>query len=78
MCVNLGPGCCAAAWKNLLTQSATLGPVDKPDPVPDATEQDEAEKAAGSLVIARCNAPLLLEMADAALECVSAVRKAAC
>ena len=47
--------------------SNALGPVDKPRPDADASEQDETEKAGGELVISGGDAPLLLEMANQAL-----------
>jgi hypothetical protein len=45
-----------------------LGPVDKPDPEPNASEQDETEEAGCGLVIPGGNTPLFLEMANEALE----------
>ena len=44
-----------------------LGPVDKPRPDADASEQDESHEAGGELVIPGGDAPLLLEMANEAL-----------
>ena len=44
-----------------------LGPVDKPSPNTDAFEQDESDEAGGEFVISSGNAPLLLEMANEAL-----------
>ena len=44
-----------------------LGSVDKPRPNTDASEQDETDEAGGELVISGGDAPLLLEMADEAL-----------
>ena len=44
-----------------------LGPVDKPRPDADASEQDESHEADGELVIPSGDAPLLLEMTDEAL-----------
>jgi hypothetical protein len=46
---------------------AGLGPVDKPRPDADASEQDESHEAGGELVISGGDAPLLLEMANEAL-----------
>ena len=46
---------------------AELGPVDKPNPNSDASEQDESDEAGGKLIISGGNAPLLLEMPDEAL-----------
>ena len=45
-----------------------LGPVDKPDPETNASEQDEAEEAGCGLVIAGGNTPLFLEMTNEALD----------
>jgi hypothetical protein len=42
-------------------------PVDKPDPEPNASEQDEAEEARG-FVIPCGNTALFLEMTDEALD----------
>src|ERR1700678_2093995 len=44
-----------------------LGPVDKPRPDTDTSEQDESHKAGGELIISGGDAPLLLEMANEAL-----------
>ncbi len=44
-----------------------LGPVDKPRPDADASEQDESHEAGGELVVPGGDAPLLLEMANEAL-----------
>ena len=44
-----------------------LGPVDKPRPDANASEQDESDEAGGELVISGGDAPLLLEMANEAL-----------
>ena len=44
-----------------------LGPVDKPHPDSDASEQDESNEAGGKLIISGGDAPLLLEMPDEAL-----------
>ena len=44
-----------------------LGPVDKPRPDADASEQDESDEAGGELVISGGDAPLLLEMRNEAL-----------
>jgi hypothetical protein len=41
--------------------------VDKPRPDADASEQDETHEAGGELVISGGDAPLLLEMANEAL-----------
>ena len=41
-----------------------LGPVDKPRPDADASEQDEPQEAVCELVISGSDAPLLLEMAN--------------
>jgi hypothetical protein len=43
-----------------------LGPVDKPSPNTDASEQDESDEAGGEFVIPSGDAPLLLEMANEA------------
>jgi len=43
-----------------------LGPVDKPSPNTDASEQDEPDEAGGEFVIPSGDAPLLLEMANEA------------
>ncbi len=48
-------------------RDTTLGPVDKPGPDTEASEQDESQEAGGELVISGGDAPLLLEMADEAL-----------
>jgi hypothetical protein len=45
----------------------SLGRVDKPSPNTDASEQDESDEAGGELVISGGDAPLLLEMANEAL-----------
>ena len=45
-----------------------LGPVDKPDPETNASEQDEAEEAGCGLVIPGGNTPLFLEMTNEALD----------
>jgi hypothetical protein len=45
-----------------------LGTVDKPDPEPDATKQDEPKKTARGLIVSGSNAALLLEMPDEALD----------
>lgn len=47
--------------------SLELGPVDKPSPNADASEQDESAEGDGELVISGGNTPLLLEMPDEAL-----------
>jgi transposase-like protein len=47
---------------------AQLGPVDKPRPDADASEQDESHEAGGELVISGGDASLLLEMADEAVD----------
>ena len=44
-----------------------LGPVDKPSPNTDASEQDESDEAGGEFVISSGDAPLLLEMTNEAL-----------
>jgi hypothetical protein len=44
-----------------------LGPVDKPCPDADASEQDESDEAGGELVISGGDAPLLLEVPNEAL-----------
>ncbi len=44
-----------------------LGPVDKPDPAPQAADQDEANVAAGGFVISRSDPALLSEMAHTML-----------
>ncbi len=44
-----------------------LGPVDKPRPDADASEQDESHEAGGELVISGGDAALLLEMPNEAL-----------
>ena len=44
-----------------------LGPVDKPSPNADASQQDESEEAGGKLVVPGGDAPLLLELTDEAL-----------
>ena len=44
-----------------------LDPVDKPRPDADASEQDEPQEAVCELVISGSDAPLLLEMANEAL-----------
>ena len=45
-----------------------LGPVDQPEPALDAGEQDEANEAAGCLVIACGDPAVFFEVADAALD----------
>jgi hypothetical protein len=45
----------------------SLGPVDKPRPDADASEQDESHEAGGELVISGGDAALLLEMPNEAL-----------
>ena len=50
------------------TLLSRLGPVDKPDPALDAGEQDEANEAAGCLVISCGDPALFFEVADAALD----------
>jgi hypothetical protein len=42
--------------------------VDKPRPETNASEQDEAQEAGGKLFISGGDAPLLLEMANEALD----------
>jgi hypothetical protein len=42
--------------------------VDKPDPEPNASEQDEAEEAGCGLVIPGGNTALFLEMTNEALD----------
>ena len=54
--------CARAASENL------LGPVDKPDPQPDASEQDKTKEAGVGLVVSGCNTALFLEVADEALD----------
>ena len=44
-----------------------LGPVDKPRPDTDASEQDESHEAGGELIISGGDATLLLEMPNEAL-----------
>ena len=44
-----------------------LGPVDKPRPDADASEQDESHEAGGKLIISGGDAALLLEMPNEAL-----------
>jgi hypothetical protein len=44
-----------------------LGPVGKPNPDSDASEQDASDEAGGELIISGGDAPLLLEMPDEAL-----------
>ena len=44
-----------------------LGPVDKPRPDADASEQDESDEGGGELVISGGETPLLLEMPNEAL-----------
>jgi hypothetical protein len=46
----------------------TLGPVDKPYPETNASEQDEAEEAACGLVISGGDTPLFLEVTNEALD----------
>jgi len=57
-------------WKPLDNEPfvLALGPVDKPCPDSDASEQDESHEAGGELVISGGDAPLLLEMANEALD----------
>ena len=47
--------------------AGTVGPVDKPRPDADASEQDKSDEAGSELVISSGDAPLLLEMPDEAL-----------
>jgi hypothetical protein len=42
--------------------------VDKPDPDADASEQDEAEKTGRCLVVAGCDAAMVLEFVEEALD----------
>src|SRR5215472_10445573 len=51
--------------RNRKITTVVLGPVDKPDPALDAGEQDEANEAAGCLVIACGDPALFFEVADA-------------
>jgi hypothetical protein len=44
-----------------------LGPVDKPRPDADASDQDESHEAGSELVISGGDAPLLFQMANEAL-----------
>jgi hypothetical protein len=41
--------------------------VDEPSPNTDASEQDESDEAGGEFIISSGDAPLLLEMANEAL-----------
>ena len=47
--------------------SSLLGPVDKPRPDADASEQDESHEAGGELIISGGDAALLLEMPNEAV-----------
>ena len=46
--------------RNRKITTVVLGSVDKPDPDADATEQDEAEKTGGGLVVASGDAAVVL------------------
>jgi hypothetical protein len=59
------PDDCSVSFRGELP--SRLGPVDKPRPDADATEQDETDEAGGELVISGGDAPLLLEMPNEAL-----------
>ena len=52
----------------LACRETALGPVDKPDPDTNASEQDKSEEAGCCLVISGGDAPLLLEMTNEALD----------
>src|ERR1700761_9599854 len=45
--------------------------MDKPDPDANAGEQDEPEKTGGCVIVARCNAPAVLEAVDEPLDAVA-------
>ena len=51
----------------LIDCQSWLGPVDKPNPDSDASEQDESDETGGELIISGGDASLLLEMPDEAL-----------
>jgi len=68
----LGAGGFAAFFSHapliaLVVVGVALGPVDKPSPNADASQQDESEEAGGKLVVPGGDAPLLLELTDEAL-----------
>ena len=52
----------------LFVKLDSLGSVDKLDPDTDAAEQDKAQEAAVGFIVARGDPPVLLEMADQALD----------
>ena len=54
--------------RNRKITTVVLGPVDKPEPALDAGEQDEANEAAGCLVIACGDPALFFEVAETALD----------
>jgi SAM-dependent methyltransferase len=57
----------APSWARNLGEIDALGPVDKPRPDTDASEQDESHEAGGELIISGGDATLLLEMPNEAL-----------
>ena len=54
--------------KDHASRHSVLGPVDKSDPEPNASEHDEAEEAGCGLVMAGGNPALFLEMTNEALD----------